>query len=38
VRRFTYRLTWPEIVKLYRLTVDAPISIKEIQQVFLMGR
>src|SRR6266849_14308 len=22
--RFTYRLTWPEIVKLYRLTLDAP--------------
>jgi putative SOS response-associated peptidase YedK len=22
--RFTYRLTWPEIVKLYRLTLDTP--------------
>src|SRR5476651_2122644 len=22
--RFTYRLTWPEIVKLYRLTLDHP--------------
>jgi putative SOS response-associated peptidase YedK len=22
--RFTYRLTWPEIVKLYRLALDAP--------------
>src|SRR5436309_11894301 len=22
--RFTYRLTWPEIVRLYRLTLDAP--------------
>src|SRR6266849_4790554 len=22
--RFTYKLTWPEIVKLYRLTLDAP--------------
>jgi hypothetical protein len=24
VRRFTYRLTWPELVRLYRLTLDAP--------------
>jgi putative SOS response-associated peptidase YedK len=23
-RRFTYKLTWPEIVKLYRLSPDAP--------------
>jgi putative SOS response-associated peptidase YedK len=23
-RRFTYNLTWPEIVKLYRLSLDAP--------------
>jgi len=22
--RFTYKLTWPEIVKLYRLSLDAP--------------
>jgi putative SOS response-associated peptidase YedK len=22
--RFTYRLTWPELVRLYRLTLDAP--------------
>jgi putative SOS response-associated peptidase YedK len=22
--RFTYRLTWPEIVRLYRLALDAP--------------
>jgi putative SOS response-associated peptidase YedK len=22
--RFTYKLTWPEIVKLYRLTLDQP--------------
>jgi putative SOS response-associated peptidase YedK len=22
--RFTYRLTWPEIVRLYRLTLDTP--------------
>jgi hypothetical protein len=24
VRAFTYKLTWPEIVKLYRLSLDAP--------------
>jgi putative SOS response-associated peptidase YedK len=22
--RFTYKLTWPEIVKLYRLSLDTP--------------
>jgi putative SOS response-associated peptidase YedK len=22
--RFTYRLTWPELVRLYRLTLDTP--------------
>jgi putative SOS response-associated peptidase YedK len=24
VRRFTYKLTWPELMRLYRLTLDAP--------------
>jgi|GraSoiStandDraft_39_1057311.scaffolds.fasta_scaffold33142_2 hypothetical protein len=23
--RFTYRLTWPELVRLYRLTLDTPL-------------
>jgi hypothetical protein len=22
--RFTYKLTWPELMRLYRLTLDAP--------------
>jgi hypothetical protein len=24
--RFTYKLTWPEIVKLYRLSLDTPAA------------
>jgi hypothetical protein len=32
--RFTYRLTWPELVRLYRLTLDAPARDEFIAVLF----
>jgi hypothetical protein len=29
--RFTYKLTWPEIVKLYRLSLDTPARNTQLQ-------